>query len=67
MNHKASFGNRFRSKLRGINPAAVRDCSTCPIPLRFAFGIEVSTIKIADIFYAIHVDENLPQMSNDEQ
>ena len=28
MNPKASFGNRFRSKLRGIKPSAVRDCST---------------------------------------
>jgi hypothetical protein len=28
MNAKASFGNRFRSKLRGIKPSAARDCST---------------------------------------
>jgi hypothetical protein len=28
MNPKASFGNRFRSKLRGIIPSAARDCST---------------------------------------
>jgi len=28
MNPKASFGNRFRSKLRCIIPSAVRDCST---------------------------------------
>jgi hypothetical protein len=28
MNPKASFGNRFRSKLRGIKPSAVRDNST---------------------------------------
>ncbi len=28
MNPKASFGNRFRSKLRGIKPTALRDCST---------------------------------------
>jgi hypothetical protein len=27
-NPKASFGNRFRSKLRGIKPSASRDCST---------------------------------------
>ena len=45
MNPKASFGNRFRSKLRCIKPSAARDCSTDPIPLRFAFGIGVSTIK----------------------
>ena len=29
MNPKASFGNKFRSKLRGIIPSALRDCSTC--------------------------------------
>ena len=29
MNPKASFGNRFRSKLQGIKPSATRDCSTC--------------------------------------
>jgi len=28
MNHKASFGNRFRSKLLDIIPSAVWDCST---------------------------------------
>jgi len=28
MNPKASFGNRFRSKLRCIKPSASRDCST---------------------------------------
>jgi hypothetical protein len=28
MNPKASFGNRFRSKLRGIKPSASRDYST---------------------------------------
>jgi len=28
MNTKASFGNKFRSKLRGIIPSAARDCST---------------------------------------
>jgi len=28
MNHKASFGNRFRSKLRCFIPSATRDCST---------------------------------------
>jgi hypothetical protein len=28
MNPKASFGNNFRSKLRGIIPSALRDCST---------------------------------------
>ena len=28
MNPKASFGNNFRSKLRGIIPSASRDCST---------------------------------------
>jgi hypothetical protein len=28
MNPKASFGNRFRSKLRGVIPSALRDCST---------------------------------------
>ena len=28
MNPKASFGNKFRSKLRGITPSALRDCST---------------------------------------
>jgi hypothetical protein len=28
MNPKASFGNRFRSKLRRIKPSASRDCST---------------------------------------
>jgi hypothetical protein len=28
MNPKASFGNRFRSKLWGIKPSALRDCST---------------------------------------
>jgi hypothetical protein len=28
MNPKASFGNIFRSKLRGIKPSASRDCST---------------------------------------
>jgi hypothetical protein len=27
MNPKASFGNRFRSKLRGIISSALRDCS----------------------------------------
>jgi hypothetical protein len=26
MNPKARFGNRFRSKLRGIIPSALRDC-----------------------------------------
>ncbi len=66
MNPHACFGNRFRSKLRGIKPSAVRYSPTCPIPLRFAFGIGVSTIKIANIFYATHVDENLRQMSNKE-
>jgi hypothetical protein len=61
MNPKANFGNKFRSKLRGIKPSASRDNSTSasnftsfvfseshynlPIPLRFAFGIGVSTIK----------------------
>jgi hypothetical protein len=25
---KASFGNRFRSKLRGVKPSAAWDCST---------------------------------------
>ena len=58
MNSKASFGNRFRSKLRGIIPSAARDNSTnasnftsfvfseshynLPIPLRYAFVIGVS-------------------------
>jgi hypothetical protein len=28
MNPKASFGSRFRSKLRSIIPSALRDCST---------------------------------------
>ena len=28
MNPNASFGNRFRSKLRGIKPSALRDNST---------------------------------------
>jgi hypothetical protein len=28
INPNASFGNRFRSKLRGIKPSAARDCST---------------------------------------
>jgi hypothetical protein len=28
MNPKASFGNKFRSKLRAIKPSAARDCST---------------------------------------
>ena len=28
MNPKESFGNRFRSKLRGVIPSAARDCST---------------------------------------
>jgi hypothetical protein len=62
MNPKASFGNRFRSKLLNIKPSASRDNSTnasnftsfvfnephynLPIPLRFAFGIGVSTIKM---------------------
>jgi hypothetical protein len=63
MNPKSSFGNRFRSKLRGIKPSASRDNSTSasnftsfvfseshynlPIPLRLAFGIGVSTIRTA--------------------
>jgi hypothetical protein len=29
MNPKASFGNRFRSKLRGVKPLLMRDNSTC--------------------------------------
>ena len=61
INPKASFGNRFRSKLRGIKYLLMRYNSTnklpfasllkfeshcnLPIPLRFAFGIGVSTIK----------------------
>jgi hypothetical protein len=61
MNPKANVGNKFRSKLRGIKPSAARDNSTnasnftsfvfseshyvLPIPLRFAFGIGVSTIN----------------------
>jgi hypothetical protein len=69
MNPKASFGNRFRSKLRGIKPSAARDNSTCklqctvflklgshynlPIPLRFAFGIGVSTIRYALILFLL--------------
>jgi hypothetical protein len=28
MNPKASFGNRYRSKLLSIKPTAARDCST---------------------------------------
>ena len=28
MNHKASFGNQFRSKLLGIILSVSRDCST---------------------------------------
>jgi len=40
MNPKASFGNRFRSKLRGIIPSAARDCST--YQFRCACGIGVS-------------------------
>jgi len=40
MNPKASFGNRFRSKLRSIKPSASRDCST--YQFRYAFGIGVS-------------------------
>ena len=31
MNPKASFGNRFRSKLRSIKPSASRDNSTCKL------------------------------------
>jgi hypothetical protein len=53
MNPKASFGNRFRSKLRGIKPSAARDCSTYQIPLRFAFGIGVSTIRYALIVFLL--------------
>ena len=61
MKPEASFGNGFRSKMRGIKPSASRDNSTyasnftsfvfneshysLPIPLRFAFGIGVSTIN----------------------
>ena len=61
MNPKASFGNSFRSKLRGIKDLLMRYNSTnasnftsfvfseshynLPIPLRFAFGIGVSTIN----------------------
>jgi protein O-mannosyl-transferase len=60
MNSKASFGNRFRSKLRGINPSAARDNSTNAsnfIPsCRDSFSaslirIGVSTIKPADPQY----------------
>ena len=29
MNHKESFGNIFRSKLRCFKLSAARDCSTC--------------------------------------
>ena len=53
MNPKASFGNRFRSKLRFIKPSAARDCSTYPIPLCFAFRIGVSTIKYALIVFLL--------------
>jgi len=48
MNPKASFGNRFRSKLRGIIPSAARDCSTYQFrcarhsPGLFTCGIGVS-------------------------
>jgi Tfp pilus assembly protein PilF len=54
MNPKASFGNRFRSKLRGIIRLTLQTSlrsfsasliTTYQIPLRFAFGIGVSTIK----------------------
>jgi len=31
MNLKASFGNIFRSKLRGFIPSATRDNSTCKL------------------------------------
>ena len=31
MNPKASFGNRFRSKLRGIKPLRMQDNSTCKL------------------------------------
>ena len=36
---------RFQ-EITGIKPSAARDCSTYPIPLRSAFGIGVSTIKL---------------------
>ncbi|MGA2782943.1 MAG: tetratricopeptide repeat protein, partial [Smithella sp.] len=35
---------RFQ-EITGIKPSAARDCSTYPIPLRYAFGIGVSTIQ----------------------
>jgi len=44
MNPKASFGKRFRSKLRGIIPSAARDYSTYQfrpgVPLAFKLAAQ---------------------------
>ena len=61
MNPKAGFGNKFRSKLRGIKPSASRDNSTyasnftsfvfskshynLPIPKRYASELEFHNKK----------------------
>jgi hypothetical protein len=40
MNPKACFGNQFRSKLLGIIPSAVRDCSSYQFPYTSLWKLE---------------------------
>jgi hypothetical protein len=51
--NKARFGNRFRSKLRGIKPSASRDCSTYQFRYASLSKLEFQQQKYLDIFLII--------------
>jgi hypothetical protein len=53
MSPKASFGNIFRSKLRGIIPSAARDCSTYRF-LRVVDDLQVTALLELEFHNKVH-------------